>query len=72
MALNIPSSSAANFLILFQGLQHSVIVGSEPYGLGLNETIMPQYFKQLGYATRMVGKVRSHKKLIKSVLTSGT
>lgn len=38
------------------GLQHSVIVGSEPYGLGLNETIMPQYFKQLGYATRMVGK----------------
>ncbi|XP_066269867.1 arylsulfatase B-like isoform X3 [Branchiostoma lanceolatum] len=39
------------------GLQHGVIIGAQPYGLGLNETVLPQYLKQLGYATRMVGKV---------------
>ncbi|XP_066269873.1 arylsulfatase B-like isoform X9 [Branchiostoma lanceolatum] len=38
------------------GLQHGVIIGAQPYGLGLNETVLPQYLKQLGYATRMVGK----------------
>ncbi|XP_067935377.1 arylsulfatase B-like [Watersipora subatra] len=38
------------------GLQRSVILGSCPWGLGLNETIMPQYLKQLGYATHAVGK----------------
>ncbi|XP_064644583.1 arylsulfatase B-like isoform X1 [Lineus longissimus] len=38
------------------GLQHSVIVGSQPYGLGLNETILPQYLKSLNYSTHIVGK----------------
>ncbi|XP_066269872.1 arylsulfatase B-like isoform X8 [Branchiostoma lanceolatum] len=38
------------------GLQHFVIVSAQPYGLALNETILPQYMKQLGYTTRMVGK----------------
>ena len=40
------------------GLQDSVIYSAQPYGLPLNETILPQYLKQLGYATRIVGKVR--------------
>ncbi|KAJ7390443.1 hypothetical protein OS493_025143 [Desmophyllum pertusum] len=38
------------------GLQHDVILASQPYGLGLDETLMPQYLKQLGYATHAVGK----------------
>ena len=39
------------------GMQHSVIQISQPYGLGLNETILPQYLQDLGYATHAVGKV---------------
>ncbi|KAL4229106.1 hypothetical protein ACF0H5_012145 [Mactra antiquata] len=38
------------------GLQHSVIFASEKYGLPLKEKIMPQWFKDLGYRTHMVGK----------------
>lgn len=38
-------------------MQHDVILAAQPYGLGLNETLMPQYLKQLGYATHAVGKV---------------
>ena len=43
--------------LFFSGLQYGVIYASQPYGLGLDETIMPQYLKQLGYATHGVGKV---------------
>ena len=39
------------------GLQHSVITMGSPYALGLNESIFPQYFKELDYATHCVGKV---------------
>lgn len=38
------------------GLQSGVIVASQPYGLPLNETIMPQFFQKLGYRRHMVGK----------------
>ena len=38
-------------------MQHSVIQISQPYGLGLNETLLPQYLQKLGYATHAVGKV---------------
>ncbi|GIY87998.1 arylsulfatase B [Caerostris extrusa] len=38
------------------GLQHSVFLGGEASGLPLNEVILPQYLKQLGYKTHMVGK----------------
>ncbi|XP_041472301.1 arylsulfatase I-like isoform X1 [Lytechinus variegatus] len=38
------------------GLQYSVIIADQPYGLSTNETIMPQYLRPLGYRTHMVGK----------------
>ena len=44
-------------MIYVLGLQQGVIVSAEPYGLPLNETVFPQYLKQFGYATHIVGKV---------------
>nr|UNO37547.1 sulf4 [Psylliodes attenuatus] len=38
------------------GMQHLVILETEPWGLPLNETLMPQLLKQNGYATHAVGK----------------
>ena len=39
-------------------MQHSVIMGGEPFGLGLEEKLLPQFLKELGYATHAVGKVQ--------------
>ena len=38
------------------GMQSSVIFGPERWGLGLNETLLPQYLKKQGYKTHAVGK----------------
>ncbi|KAK6633914.1 hypothetical protein RUM44_004521 [Polyplax serrata] len=38
------------------GLQHGVVHGSTPYGLSLNETLLPQFMKMGGYVTRIIGK----------------
>ena len=38
------------------GLQTSVIPNNKRYGLSLEETLMPQFMKQLGYATHATGK----------------
>lgn len=38
------------------GMQNYVIVSEQPYGLGLNEKLMPEYLKEAGYKTHIVGK----------------
>jgi arylsulfatase B len=38
------------------GMQHSVIFNDEPFGLGLEQKLMPEYFKEAGYSTHLVGK----------------
>lgn len=37
-------------------MQHSVIFNDEPFGLGLDQKLMSEYFKEAGYATHLVGK----------------
>ncbi|XP_052737909.1 arylsulfatase I [Bicyclus anynana] len=38
------------------GMQHTVLFGAEPRGLPLSEKLLPQYLKDLGYKTHLVGK----------------
>ncbi|CAG7834255.1 unnamed protein product [Allacma fusca] len=38
------------------GMQHNVIYGTTPYGLPLEEKLLPQYLKDLNYSTHLVGK----------------
>ena len=39
------------------GMQHGVIMGGQPFGVSLEEKLLPQYLKEMGYATHAVGKV---------------
>ncbi|KAL5259356.1 hypothetical protein ACHWQZ_G009712 [Mnemiopsis leidyi] len=38
------------------GLQHSIIGPDTPFGLPLNETILPEYMRKLGYSVHGIGK----------------
>jgi arylsulfatase B len=45
------------------GMQQIVLLADEGYGLPLSEKIMPQYFKDVGYKTHLIGKVKFISKL---------
>ena len=49
-------------------MQHSVILAAQPYGLGLDETLLPQHLQKLGYATHAVGKVSGVKTIFVQLL----
>uniref|UniRef100_A0A4Y0BV48 Sulfatase N-terminal domain-containing protein n=1 Tax=Anopheles funestus TaxID=62324 RepID=A0A4Y0BV48_ANOFN len=38
------------------GMQDHVILSDEPWGLGLDQKLMPEYFRDVGYRTHLVGK----------------
>lgn len=38
------------------GMQNYVIVSDEAWGLPLDEKLMPEYFKDAGYETHLIGK----------------
>ena len=40
----------------FLGLQHDVLRELNPIGLNTSFKLMPEYLKELGYETHMVGK----------------
>ncbi|XP_030763576.1 arylsulfatase I-like [Sitophilus oryzae] len=52
--------SRASFLTgkypIHLGMQHLVILEPEPWGLPLNETLLPEHLKRNGYVTRAIGK----------------
>jgi arylsulfatase B len=38
------------------GMHHFVVQANEAWGLGLNETLMSNYFQNAGYKTHLIGK----------------
>ena len=53
------------FDYLLSGMQHGVIMGGSPWGLSLDEKIMPQYLGELGYKSHIVGKVNASQFILK-------
>ena len=53
-----PTRSAllTGYYPIHTGRQHGVFWPQEPKGLFTNFTLMPEYFKELGYKTHAVGK----------------
>jgi len=43
-------------------MQHGVIMAGQPFGVSLEEKLLPQYLKEMGYATHAVGKVWTRNK----------
>ncbi|XP_063986746.1 arylsulfatase J isoform X2 [Diachasmimorpha longicaudata] len=41
---------------IYTGMQHGVVKGAEPWGLSLDEKLLPEYLRDLGYRRHIVGK----------------
>lgn len=41
---------------IHNGMQFDVLYGTQPWGLPLDQVLLPQYLKRLGYVSRAVGK----------------
>ncbi|XP_064548754.1 arylsulfatase B, partial [Drosophila montana] len=41
---------------IHNGMQHFVQIPDEPWGLPLGERLMPQFFRDAGYSTQLIGK----------------
>ena len=39
-------------------MHEKVLYPAQAWGLGLNETLLPEYLKEFGYKTHAIGKVR--------------
>ena len=38
-------------------MQNGVVMAGQPFGVSLEEKLLPQYLKEIDYATHMIGKV---------------
>lgn len=43
-------------IVSFIGMQHSVLIASEPRGLPLSEKLLPEHLKNFNYVNRIIGK----------------
>lgn len=49
-------------------MQTGTILAASPWALGLEEKLMPQYLKELGYSTHAIGKVNTCENCLHTII----